>query len=232
MAREVIRGENLTKNYKLGESIIHALRGVSLRINASEFLSIMGPSGSGKTTLLNLLGALDLPTSGKVFFDGADLTQVPERKLYEVRRNKVGFVFQHFYLIPTLTTIENVFVPVIPIRNNTRFKNRAKELLSTVGLEERMNHKPNQLSGGEQQRVAICRALINNPKVLFCDEITGELDSATGEKIIGLLKEINQIEGVTVVFVTHDPTVSSKSNRIITLRDGKITSDKKSSSNP
>lgn len=231
MAREVIRGENLTKNYKLGESIVHALRGVSLRINASEFLSIMGPSGSGKTTLLNLLGALDLPTSGKVFFDGVDLTQVPERKLYEVRRKKVGFVFQHFYLIPTLTTIENVFVPVIPMRNNTRFKNRAKELLSTVGLEERMNHKPNQLSGGEQQRVTICRALINNPKVLFCDEITGELDSATGEKIIGLLKEINQVEGVTVVFVTHDPTVSSKSNRIITLSDGKITSDK-SSSNP
>jgi ABC-type antimicrobial peptide transport system, ATPase component len=231
MAREVIRGENLTKNYKLGESIVHALRGVSLQINANEFLSIMGPSGSGKTTLLNLLGALDLPTSGKIFFDGVDLTQVPERKLYEVRRKKVGFVFQHFYLIPTLTTIENVFVPVIPIRNNTRFKSRAKELLSTVGLEERMNHKPNQLSGGEQQRVAICRALINNPKVLFCDEITGELDSATGEKIIGLLKEINQIEGVTVVFVTHDPTVSSKSNRIITLRDGKITSDK-SSSNP
>jgi putative ABC transport system ATP-binding protein len=231
MAREVIRGENLTKNYKLGESIVHALRGVSLQINANEFLSIMGPSGSGKTTLLNLLGALDLPTSGKVFFDGVDLTQVPERKLYEVRRKKVGFVFQHFYLIPTLTTIENVFVPVIPIRNNTRFKSRAKELLSTVGLEERMNHKPNQLSGGEQQRVAICRALINNPKVLFCDEITGELDSATGEKIIGLLKEINQIEGVTVVFVTHDSTVSSKSNRIITLRDGKITSDK-SSSNP
>jgi putative ABC transport system ATP-binding protein len=231
MVREVIRGENLTKNYKLGESIVHALRGVSLQINANEFLSIMGPSGSGKTTLLNLLGALDLPTSGKVFFDGVDLTQVPERKLYEVRRKKVGFVFQHFYLIPTLTTIENVFVPVIPIRNNTRFKSRAKELLSTVGLEERMNHKPNQLSGGEQQRVAICRALINNPKVLFCDEITGELDSATGEKIIGLLKEINQIEGVTVVFVTHDPTVSSKSNRIITLRDGKITSDK-SSSNP
>jgi len=231
MAREVIRGENLTKNYKLGESTVHALRGASLRINASEFLSIMGPSGSGKTTLLNLLGALDLPTSGKVFFDGVDLTQVPERKLYEVRRNKVGFVFQHFYLIPTLTTIENVFVPVIPIRNNTRFKNRAKELLSTVGLEERMNHKPNQLSGGEQQRVAICRALINNPKVLFCDEITGELDSATGKKMISLLKKINQTEGVTVVFVTHDPTVSSKSNRIITLKDGMITSDK-SSSNP
>jgi len=226
MTVEVIRGENLTKNYKLGESLVHALQDVSLKINPREFLSIMGPSGSGKTTLLNLLGALDLPTSGRVFFDGVDLTQVPERKLYEVRRKKVGFVFQHFYLIPTLTTIENVFVPVIPVRNNTRFEDRARMLLAMVGLEERMKHKPNQLSGGEQQRVAICRALINNPKVLFCDEITGELDSATGERIIGLLKEINQKEGVTVIFVTHDPTVSSKSNRIITLKDGKITSDR------
>jgi putative ABC transport system ATP-binding protein len=226
MTVEVIRGENLTKNYKLGESLVRALQDVSLKINAREFLSIMGPSGSGKTTLLNLLGALDLPTSGRVFFDGVDLTQVPERKLYEVRRKKVGFVFQHFYLIPTLTTIENVFVPVIPVRNNTRFKDRARMLLAMVGLEERMKHKPNQLSGGEQQRVAICRALINNPKVLFCDEITGELDSATGERIISLLKEINQKEGVTVIFVTHDPTVSSKSNRIITLKDGKITSDR------
>jgi len=226
MTVEVIRGENLTKNYKLGESLVHALQDVSLKINASEFLSIMGPSGSGKTTLLNLLGALDLPTSGRVFFDGVDLTQVPERKLFEVRRKKVGFVFQHFYLIPTLTTIENVFVPVIPVRDNTRFKDRARMLLAMVGLEERMKHKPNQLSGGEQQRVAICRALINNPKVLFCDEITGELDSATGERIIDLLKEINQKEGVTVIFVTHDPTVSSKSNRIITLKDGKITSDR------
>lgn len=226
MTVEVIRGENLTKNYKLGESLVHALQDVNLRINAREFLSIMGPSGSGKTTLLNLLGALDLPTSGRVFFDGVDLTQVPERKLFEVRRKKVGFVFQHFYLIPTLTTIENVFVPVIPVRNNTRFKDRARMLLAMVGLEERMKHKPNQLSGGEQQRVAICRALINNPKVLFCDEITGELDSATGERIISLLKEINQKEGVTVIFVTHDPTVSSKSNRIITLKDGKITSDR------
>lgn len=226
MTVEVIRGENLTKNYKLGESLVHALQDVNLKINAREFLSIMGPSGSGKTTLLNLLGALDLPTSGRVFFVGVDLTQVPERKLFEVRRKKVGFVFQHFYLIPTLTTIENVFVPVIPVRNNTRFKDRARMLLAMVGLEERMKHKPNQLSGGEQQRVAICRALINNPKVLFCDEITGELDSATGERIISLLKEINQKEGVTVIFVTHDPTVSSKSNRIITLKDGKITSDR------
>jgi len=226
MAEPVIIAENLTKEYRLGESIVHALNGVSLEINSGEFLSIVGPSGSGKTTLLNLLGALDLPTSGRVVLGDVDLTQVPERKLYQVRRNKVGFVFQHFCLIPTLTTIDNVLVPVIPIKNNNRFKNRARELLSIVGLEERTNHRPNQLSGGEQQRVAICRALINKPEVLFCDEITGELDSTTGEKMIGLLKEINRSEGVTVAFVTHDPTVSSKSNRIITLKDGKITSDK------
>jgi putative ABC transport system ATP-binding protein len=226
MAEPVIIAENLTKEYRLGESTVHALNVVSLEINSGEFLSIVGPSGSGKTTLLNLLGALDLPTSGRVVLDGVDLTQVPERKLYQVRRNKVGFVFQHFYLIPTLTTIDYVLVPVIPIKNNNRFKNRARELLSIVGLEERTNHRPNQLSGGEQQRVAICRALINKPEVLFCDEITGELDSTTGEKMIGLLKEINRSEGVTVAFVTHDPTVSSKSNRIITLKDGKITFDK------
>lgn len=226
MGRELILAENLTKSYRLGESIVHALKGVTLSIDAGEFLSIMGPSGSGKTTLLNLLGALDIPTSGKIFLDGVDLTQVSERKLYEVRRNKVGFVFQHFYLIPTLTTIENVLVPIIPVKGNKRFNSRAEELLFDVGLGERMVHKPNQLSGGEQQRVAICRALINNPEVLFCDEITGELDSATGEKIIGLLKEINENKGVTVIFVTHDPIISSKSNRIIELKDGKITSDK------
>ncbi len=226
MANEVIRTENLTKNYRLGESIIHALREANLRINAGEFMSIMGPSGSGKTTLLNLLGALDRPTSGKIFLDGVDLTQVPERKLYEIRRKKVGFIFQHFYLIPNLTTMENVLIPVIPIKNNARFKDKAKELFSLVGLAERMKHKPNQLSGGEQQRVAICRALINDPEVLFCDEITGELDTATGEKIVGVLKDINQKRGLTVIFVTHDPQVASKSNRIVTLTDGKIISDK------
>ncbi len=225
MADEVIRTVDVTKNYRLGDLLINALRGVSLRVNAGEFLSIVGPSGSGKTTLLNMIGALDLPTSGKVFLDGVDLTQVPERKLYEVRRDKVGFVFQHFYLIQTLTTIENVLVPVLPVKNNKRFRERAIELLSTIGLKERMNHKPNQLSGGEQQRVAICRALINRPRVLFCDEITGELDSSTGEKIISLLHEINQEEAVTTIFVTHDLTVSSKTNRTITLKDGKIASD-------
>jgi putative ABC transport system ATP-binding protein len=209
--------------------VVHALDNVNLKIAAGEFISIMGPSGSGKTTLLNLIGALDLPTSGKVFLDGIDLTQVPERKLFEVRRNKVGFVFQHFYLIPTLTTIENVLVPVIPVKNNERFKVRARELLSIVELAEREHHKPNQLSGGEQQRTAICRTLINSPEVLYCDELTGELDSATADRIMDLLNEINMNEGVTVVFVTHDPSVSSKCSRIITLKDGKITSDRSTS---
>lgn len=226
MAKELIRAENLTKNYRLGESTVHALRSVNLTITGGEFLSIMGPSGSGKTTLLNLLGALDVPTSGKVFLGGIDLTQVPEGKLYQVRRSKIGFVFQHFYLIPTLTTIENVLVPVIPVKNNKQFKERAKTLLNMVELEGRGHHKPNQLSGGEQQRTAICRALINSPEVLFCDEITGELDSTTADRIISLLKEINEKEEVTVVFVTHDPNVSSRCDRILTLKDGEITSDK------
>lgn len=226
MRRETIRTENLTKNYRMGQSVIHALRSVNLVINKGEFMSIVGPSGSGKTTLLNLIGALDRPTSGKVFLDGVDLTRVPERKLYEVRRNKIGFIFQQFHLIPTLTTLENVLIPVIPIKDNARFRDRAKELFSIVGLEERMNHKPNQLSGGEQQRAAICRALINDPEVLLCDEITGELDTVTGEKMVHLLREINQKRGVTVLLVTHDPKIASESDRTVTLTDGRITSDR------
>jgi len=225
MRHEMIRTKNLTKNYRMGQSVIHALRSIDLVINKGEFMSIVGPSGSGKTTLLNLIGALDRPTSGKVFLDGVDLTQVPERKLYEVRRNKIGFIFQQFHLIPTLTTLENVLIPVIPIKDNARFRDRAKELFSIVGLEKRMKHKPSQLSGGEQQRVAICRALINDPEVLLCDEITGELDTVTGEKIVRLLREINQKKGVTVVLVTHDPKIASGSDRIVTLTDGNIASD-------
>ena len=222
----MIRTEDLKKNYKMGQSVVHALRSVNLVINKGEFMSIVGPSGSGKTTLLNLIGAFDRPTSGKVLLDGVDLTRVPERKLYEVRRNKIGFIFQHFHLIPTLTTLENVLIPVIPIKDNARFRERAKELFSIVGLEERMNHKPNQLSGGEQQRVAICRALINDPEVLLCDEITGELDTVTGEKIVHLLREVNQQKGVTVLLVTHDPKIASESDRIVTLTDGKVASDR------
>lgn len=226
MKREMIRTEKLTKNYKMGQSIIHALRGVNLSISEGEFLSIVGPSGSGKTTLLNLIGTLDRPSSGKVFLDRVDLTQIPERKLYEVRRKKIGFIFQRFYLIPTLTALENVLTPVIPIRNNARFKDKARELFSLVGLEGRLNHKPSQLSGGEQQRAAICRALINDPEVLLCDEITGELDTVTGGKIVHLLKEINRRRRVTVLLVTHDQKIASESDRIITLTDGRVASDK------
>jgi putative ABC transport system ATP-binding protein len=225
MTKDLVRAQNLSKNYQLGESTVHALDDVSFTIATGEFLSIMGPSGSGKTTLLNLLGALDLPTSGRVFLDGVDLTQVPERRLYEVRRRKVGFVFQHFYLIPTLTTIENVLIPVVPVKDNKRFERRARKLLNVVGLVGREHHKPNQLSGGEQQRTAICRALINDPEILLCDEITGELDTTTADRILRLLKEINKNEGVTLVFVTHDPEVSSRCSRVITLKDGRIVSD-------
>jgi len=228
----MIRAENLTKDYMMGGSVVHALRGVNLSVDRGEFLSIVGPSGSGKTTLLNVVGALDRPSGGKLFLDGVDLTEVPERRLYEVRRKKVGFIFQQFHLIPTLTALENVLMPVIPIKGNARFRDQAEELFSLVGLEGMMDRKPSRLSGGEQQRVAICRALINDPEVLLCDEITGELDSVTGRRVVRLLREINRRRGVTVLLVTHDEKIASESNRIVTLTDGAVYSDRTLSPHP
>jgi len=228
----MIRAENLTKDYMMGGSVVHALRGVNLSVDRGEFLSIVGPSGSGKTTLLNVVGALDRPSGGKLFLDGVDLTEVPERRLYEVRRKKIGFIFQQFHLIPTLTALENVLMPVIPIKGNARFRDQAEELFSLVGLEGMMDRKPSRLSGGEQQRVAICRALINDPEVLLCDEITGELDSVTGRRVVRLLREINRRRGVTVLLVTHDEKIASESNRIVTLTDGAVSSDRTLSPHP
>ncbi|KPV65000.1 MAG: putative ABC transporter ATP-binding protein [Candidatus Bathyarchaeota archaeon BA1] len=195
-----------------------------MHINRGQFVSIMGPSGSGKTTLLNLIGALDRPTSGKVYLDGQDLTKIPERELHRIRREKIGFVFQHFYLVPTLTSLENVMLPVIPLGRTEVYESRAKKLLEEVGLGDRLDHKPSQLSGGEQQRVAICRALINSPKLLLCDEPTAELDSKTGKMIINVLKELNRNERVTVIVVTHDPKMARLARSVITLADGKIRS--------
>ncbi len=228
----MVRAENLTKDYRMGDSVVHALRGVNLSVDRGEFLSIVGPSGSGKTTLLNVVGALDRPSGGKLFLDGVDLTEVPERRLYEVRRKKIGFIFQQFHLIPTLTALENVLMPVIPIKGNARFRDQAEELFSLVGLEGMMDRKPSRLSGGEQQRVAICRALINDPEVLLCDEITGELDSVTGRRVVRLLREINRRRGVTVLLVTHDEKIASESNRIVTLTDGAVYSDRTLSPHP
>lgn len=214
---------DLKKYYRMGPVVVKALNGISLTINDGESLSIMGPSGSGKSTLLNILGALDKPTSGTVFFDGINLTKVDESVLYQLRRKKVGFVFQSFNLIPTLSAIENVLIPLVPT-NIPRVKGykRAKELLETVGLGKRILHKPSEMSGGEQQRVAMARALINNPSLILADEPTGNVDSITGEEIMKLLRDLNQNMGTTLVVVTHDPEIGNSTGRIIQLRDGKI----------
>lgn len=225
LSKDIIKIKDLTKKYKLGETIINAITDINLSIVQKSIVSLVGPSGSGKTTLLNLIGGLDRPNSGQVDMDGINLSTLPENKLHKIRRRKVGFIFQHFYLIPTLTAIENILVPTIPIRGQD-FKDKAKKLLSYVGMEKRENHRPNQLSGGEQQRVAICRALINDPEVLLCDEITGELDTETGKQILKLLKKINKERGTTILLVTHDEKIASESDRIITLSDGKIINDK------
>lgn len=219
----MIKAIDVKKFYKMGTVLVKALNGVSLTVEDGEFLSIMGPSGSGKSTLLNILGALDKPTSGSVYFDNIDLARVDESVLYQLRRKKVGFIFQSFNLIPTLSALENVIIPLVPtpIPNYKRIK-KAKNLLDRVGLAKRMLHKPSELSGGERQRVAIARALINNPTIVLADEPTGNVDSTTGEEIMQLLRELNQNMGTTLVVVTHDPEIGKSTSRIIRLKDGTI----------
>jgi len=224
----MIEAVKLSRTYLLGETKVHALNNVNLKIKKGEFISIIGPSGSGKSTLLYLLGGVEEPSRGKVFVNGQDLTSLDEKQLCDFRRKTVGFIFQDFNLIPTLDCIENVIVPVIPYAKNlSETKKRAKELLKTVGLERRFSHKPSELSGGERQRVAIARALINNPEIVLADEPTGELDSKTGISVIKLMRELNEKNSTTFLIVTHDHNITHFTNRVITLRDGKIMSDKK-----
>ncbi|MBU7032071.1 MAG: ABC transporter ATP-binding protein [Theionarchaea archaeon] len=219
----MIKVVDLKKFYRMGTVTVRALRGINLTIEDGESLSIMGPSGSGKSTLLNLLGALDKPTSGSVYFDGIDLARVDESVLYQLRRKKVGFVFQSFNLIPTLSALENVLIPLVPTTvSKIEGYKRAKELLVTVGLEKRILHKPSEMSGGEQQRVAVARALINNPKIILADEPTGNVDTKTGKEIINLLGDLNRNMKTTLIVVTHDPEISKSTERIIRLRDGAI----------
>ena len=215
------------KIYRLGSIEIYALRGVSFSVKKGEFLCIMGPSGSGKTTLLNIIGTLDKPTKGRVIVDGRDITRLRERELTEFRLRKIGFVFQFYNLIPVLTALENVELPMIfaGIPKKER-KRRAEYLLRLVGLEDRMNHRPDELSGGEQQRVAIARALANNPSIILADEPTGELDTDTSRRVLDVFREVSRAEGVTVIIVTHDPIVAEYADRIIYLRDGKIQGEK------
>ena len=221
---EVIRTENLKKTYDLGPVKVEAVRGVSITIKERELVSIMGPSGSGKSTLMHLLGCLDTPTSGKYFLDGTDVSTLGENALADVRNRKIGFVFQTFNLLPHLTVLENVLLPVIynPQGNLKKAEARAKEMLTQVGLGKRFNHLPAQLSGGERQRVAIVRALINEPVIVLADEPTGNLDTKTGLEIIKILRNLNEERGVTEIIVTHDPSITRFTHRTIHIRDGLI----------
>jgi len=214
----------LTKAYRSGDRTIAVLHDVSFTVPERAFVAIVGPSGSGKTTLLGLLAGLDTPTSGTVVLDGTDLGTLSEDARARLRGEKVGFVFQSFQLIPTLTARENIQVP-LDLRGENHAATRARELLARVGLAERGHHYPSQLSGGEQQRVALARAFVNAPRVLFADEPTGNLDSHTGERIIELIEELNREKGTTVVLVTHDPALASRAGRIIRLADGAVVDD-------
>lgn len=221
--RRMIRAEHLSKVYRMGKIEVPALRDVSLKIEEGEFLAIVGPSGSGKSTLLNMLGCLDKPTSGAVFIGGVNTALLSENELAEIRRKKIGFIFQQFNLIHSLTALENVALPMFfaGVKSDARIK-RAAELLAKVGLRERMHHKPSELSGGQQQRVAIARALSNNPAVIIGDEPTGNVDSETGDAIMGILEGLNRNEGRTIIVVTHDTEIAAHAPRVIRMKDGRL----------
>ncbi|XOB42459.1 MAG: ABC transporter ATP-binding protein [Candidatus Nealsonbacteria bacterium] len=223
MSEKVIKLNNVWKVYQLGKVELTALKGVSLDITRGDFVSIMGPSGSGKSTLLNMIGCLDIPTKGKVVLKGKDVSKLTEDQLSQLRGETIGFVFQEFNLLAHLTAIENVMLPMI-FQGKTleQRKKRAKELLTSVGLEKRINHQPAELSGGERQRVAIARAFANDPELVIADEPTGNLDSVTGKKIMELLKTFHKKEKKTIIVVTHDPNIADYSKTIFNIKDGKI----------
>ncbi len=218
---------DLAKEYPTGNQVLTVLHDVTFDVPDGAFVAIVGPSGSGKTTLLGLLAGLDTPSRGSVELDGTDLAQLDENQRARLRGEKVGFVFQSFQLIPTLTALENVQVPLELAGRLSVHEaaGRARELLTQVGLADRLHHLPQQLSGGEQQRVALARAFVNEPRILFADEPTGNLDEATGERIVELLQTLNRERGCTIVLVTHDPGLAARTQRIIRLRDGVIVED-------
>jgi len=226
MVEPLIKLENVWKIYQLGKVQLAALKGISLEITPGSFVSIMGPSGSGKSTLLNLTGCLDLPTKGKVFLDGQDISKMSEDKLAQIRGQKIGFVFQEFNLLPNLNSLENVMLPMIfqGVPEEEREK-RAKELLISVGLSERISHQPAELSVGERQRVAIARAFSNNPELVIADEPTGNLDSVTGKKIMEILTDFHKKKGKTIIVVTHDSNIANYSKKIINIKDGQLVTD-------
>ena len=219
----IIELVNVSKRYILGEIEVYALRKINLKIFRGEILGIMGPSGSGKTTLLNLIGTLDKPDTGKIFLEGLDTFSLRESELVNLRRRTIGYIFQFYNLIPILTALDNVSLPMLLAGvGQEKRERRSKELLELVGLKNRIHHKPDELSGGEQQRVAIARALANDPAIILADEPTGDLDEETGIEIIKQLRAIIEKEGKTLIIVTHDPVIAKYATRILNLRDGKI----------
>ena len=223
---KVLTMQDVTKDLRLGELNINILKGINLEVDRGEFMGIIGPSGSGKSTLLGIIGGLDSPSEGRIYLDGQDITDLNERKLTSIRNEKIGFVFQQFNLIPTLTATENVALPIqFSTTSKKNPEKRAKELLSMLGLGDRLKHRPTQLSGGQQQRVAIARALANDPPLLLCDEPTGNLDTESGEVVMEALRNIQAEMNATVVIVTHDMEIASACDRVISLVDGHIADD-------
>lgn len=222
----MIKLENITREYRMGEDIVRAVSGISLEIMEGEFVALVGPSGSGKSTTMHIIGGLDTPTSGRVIVDGHDLSRAGDRELSRYRNEKIGFVFQAFNLHPTYTAMENVALPLIfsGIGYSRRMK-IAAEALETVGLSDRALHRPNQLSGGERQRVSIARALVTQPKIILADEPTGNLDSKNGQLVMELLSRLNKEKGITLIIVTHNMEIAAVAGRIIKMRDGKIVED-------
>ena len=217
----LIELRDVCKVYQMGEIKVRALRDVTLDIAAGELMAIMGPSGSGKSTMMNIIGCLDQPTSGEYYLDGVNVSTLNDDQLAEIRNRKIGFVFQSYNLLSRTTAIDNVEIPLIYAGARDRRK-KARQVLEIVGLGDRIDHRPNELSGGEQQRVAIARALINDPSIILADEPTGNLDTKTGEEIVGLFQRLNLERGITVVFVTHESVVAEHTRRIIHLRDGAL----------
>lgn len=222
----LIKLENVWKIYQLGKVELTVLKGISLEINRGSFVSILGPSGSGKSTLLHIIGILDFPTKGKIFLEGEDISQFSEDELAKIRGKKIGFVFQQFNLLLHLNSLENVMIPMLfqGVSEKER-KERAGFLLASVGLKERILHRPSELSGGEQQRVAIARSLANNPEIVIADEPTGNLDSATGKKIMEILINLHKKDGKTIIVVTHDPNIADYSEQIVNMKDGQLFSN-------